>query len=33
MGYNFKNIEKKWQDKWDKEKTFAQKPYAADYIC
>ena len=22
MGYNFKDIEKKWQDYWDEHKTF-----------
>ena len=22
MAYNFKEIEKKWQDKWEEEKTF-----------
>ena len=25
MGYNFKEIEKKWQEKWDKEGTFESK--------
>ena len=25
MAYNFKEIEKKWQDKWDKEGTFNAK--------
>ncbi len=30
MGYNFKEIEKKWQEKWENEGTFNAK---ADYSC